>query len=330
MNEALQKIDTDLIELEERLLVELSRLRKLGSKDTYSEIEPALKSELKVIYSALVEALAATADTKELTLKSDEQLWIEDRMRVVRNLLVSKLPTAFLSLSHAEHRHHKREPGESEKHTASRELAILSEQVSQHVREGRSIEDIAKERAQFDSKELSSGHAQDTKRDIAQSPDEIRKKLAGKSGGQGPSSFAAKDLASNNLTTPELAAAGKSADIAQTPEAIKAKLAGKASSQGPSTFAAKDLSSNNPTPPQSGSASFNPTKKSDADIAQTPEAIRQKLAERQQEGSVGKASFGAKDIQSVEDKIALTEEKRKKPEKPTGKAVFNSRDLSDS
>ncbi len=277
MNEALKNIDSDLIDLEVRLLVEISRLRKLNSDETYSELEPSLKSELKVIYSALVDALAATANAGELSLKSDEQMWIEDRMRVVRNLLVSKLPTAFLTLSHNEHLQHKLEPGESEKHAASRELRILSVQVNQHVREGRSIEEIQKERAQFDSKELTSAYIQPTiKRDIAQTPDEIRKKLAGKSGSMGPSSFVARDIASNTPPPPQFAAASGSKEIAQTPEAIKAKLSGR------------------------------------------------------QAGGAGKASFGSKDVQSVADRMALTESKRKKPEQPekrTGKATFSAKDL---
>lgn len=198
MSELLGKIDKDLIDLEERLLLELGRLRKLDLSQTYTEIDPNLKSELKHIYSALVDALESTVSTKNLSLKSNEQIWIEDRMRAVRNLLVNKLPSAFLKLSHNEHMRYRPEPHESARHAASREIAILSEQVLLHVRDGQSIAEIIKDRAEFASYDLSRGHAQELAppdRKIAQTPDEIRRKLAERQAQpSGKATFEARDL----------------------------------------------------------------------------------------------------------------------------------------
>ena len=63
-------------------------------------------------------------------------------------------------------------------------------------------------------------------------------------------------------------------------------------------------------------------------IAQSPDAIRKKLEQREAAtgGSSGKAVFGAKDIENVEEKRKA---KLKSAEaKKTGKATFESKDLS--
>ena len=74
---------------------------------------------------------------------------------------------------------------------------------------------------------------------------------------------------------------------------------------------------------------------SHGEIARTPEAIRQKLAERPQTSS-GKASFISKDIEPevphepFQKPKEPQEPKEPKPPapRPTGKAVFESRELS--
>ena len=323
MDDFLKGIDQNLINLEETLLMELRRLRKQPTEEVYTPIEPTLKKELKINFNATVQTLEGSGDWGNLSLKSFEQEWIEDRLKVVRNLLVRKLPTAFLALSHEEHKQTRKSDFATDDHQASQELAILDEQVGLHHVEGQTIDQIIKDRAQFDSRELTHGHATaKVKREIAQSPEEIRRKLEGKSGSSGASSFSARDIDSLNDTMSGI----PRKNIARSPEEIRRKLQekGAAASRGASSFAAKDLTSSNPRPEPIAS-------KPAADIAQNPEEIKRKLAERKASG--GKAVFGSKDIQSaapppVVNKKSDSEKKNPDP-KPGGKAIFESRDLSD-
>ncbi len=224
---------------------------------------------------------------------------------------------------------------ETEEHTyqdkgvysASRELAILAEQVLLHHVEGQSIEEVVKERAEFLSRDLSNAPIEaKKKRDIAQTPEEIRRKLNQRdgAGAAGASKFAARDLSTSQP---------KSKEVAQSPDEIRRKLAERGAKQesGASRFEAKDLSNTTQT---FVAATPPPPKKAEKEIAQTPEEIRRKLAERQG-ASGGKAVFGAKDVESVADKFPAKEEtKEKETQKPAasksaGKAIFEAKDLSD-
>ena len=100
------------------------------------------------------------------------------------------------------------------------------------------FEDVIKARSEFKSRELTKGHAEAKKsRDIAQSPEAIRKKLEGKTSTAGQSTFLAKDLSLQATTDLE------KNKIAQSPEAIRKKLElRKAKSSGKAQFGTKDLS----------------------------------------------------------------------------------------
>lgn len=342
MEEHLKLIDENLIDLENLLLAELQRLRMFDSESEYSDIESDIKSEMKDVYRNLVAQIEGDRqDWSNLSLKSFEQEWVEGRMRIVRNLLVRKLPTVFLTISQNQYRAEADKEFETDDHYAAPWLAILDDVVAMHVVDGRTIEDIVKERAQFSSRDLAHEQEKVGSR-LAQSPDEIRRKLQGKTTGAGASQFQARDL--SNTVSPAAQAtpvkpAAKPKEIAQSPEAIRRKLAERqanASSGGKASFGAKDLSSPGtpPTPPPP------PRKKVEdkpKEIAQSPEEIRRKLAERQANSSAaGKASFGAKDIESVNDRFAQpafrqaeAPKKEEPEEKPAGPARFEARDLSD-
>jgi hypothetical protein len=301
MSDNLKNIDLDLIALEDRLLAEHRRLRKLDSAEVYSQIDPALHEELKLIYSALLEALQAIGDWANLSLKSEEQEWIEDRMRTVRNLLVRKLPTAFLAASHQEHKATGSSKFGTDAHYASEVLDILDKQVARHQVDGRTIEEVMQERAEFNSKELSKGHAQDSRSKIAQPPEEIRNKPKGSTGAGGPSTFVSRDLGgstSGTVVPQKPAPAAEKSTIAQSPDEIRQKLAQRqTSSTGKATFGSKDVV---------GMADKMPTP--------TPS---------------GKAVFGSKDIESISDKFPAENKKKEEPPKPkAGPAVFESKDLS--
>ena len=307
-------------------------MRKLESNETYCLIDADLKAELRLTFEALASALEHSGDSTNLSLRTHDHEILQARMTVADNLTARKIPSAFIDLSHREVKAARqklefkvqnfraksktsigksgdtslspqelaRNPDlitkEEEKsfeddintldkgiYSASRELAVLNQQVALHHDEHQSIEDIIKGRAEFAARELSKGHALDEQgQKIARSPDEIRRKLASRS----------------------------------------------STVSGASTFAAKDLDG----PP----VAEEPTKTSSRrrSIAQSPEEIRKKIQEGQT-STAGKAVFGAKDIEPLPEVGSKKEEEKKTTSvkttsvKTAGKAVFESKDLSD-
>ena len=196
-------------------------------------------------------------------------------------------------------------------YSASRELAVLNQQVSLHHDEGHSIDKVAQERADFNSRDLSAGHVSDkrTKGDLAQSPDEIKRKLENQSAsGSGPSRFVAKDLAGGS--TPAPAKPRRRKDIAQSPEQIKKKLEEQGTeSSGKAVFGSRDVEH----------------------VAAKP-APQQKNPEPPPPPPAGKAVFGSKDIESLDETLnrkAQQQQRKQSTERPAGKAIFESKDLSE-
>lgn len=204
--------------------------------------------------------------------------------------------------------------------SASRELAILCEQVRLHVDEGQSIEKVAQERAKFRSKDLSSDPPEF--KDIAQSPEAIRKKLQNR--GAAPSgkssTFVAKDI--QPVADPE--PPRKREKKAQSPEEIRRKLEARKSEDsagaGKAVFGAKDLS--NAPPP----VMPDPVKREPA----------RKEPEPAPEPTTGKAVFGSKDIEPEFERFdqararrEAREAEKKEAARKSGKATFKSKDLDD-
>lgn len=219
-------------------------------------------------------------------------------------------------------------------YSASRELAALANVFSLPQQQRDDMQDaherkmraVISGKAHFDSKDLSAKPEQalDAPDSIAQTPDEIRRKLAERSGNRGgASSFAAKDLSS--APPPGTRESGS---IAQTPEEIRRKLAERGDSdKGKASFSSRDIAHeeavNTPNRP--------PREKSAAELAAERKAALE--AEKAKAPTTGKASFVSKDIEPVVPQEAPrrrpTKPEIEEPAKPTtGKAVFESRDLS--
>ena len=192
--------------------------------------------------------------------------------------------------------------------TASRELAILSELMMLHHEEGRSVEQIVKDRADFRARELSSTPIAEKAR-FAKTPEEIRKKLEGKSGNSGASIFSARDIEPQyQTTTPQ--PSDKQNPIAQTPEEIRKKLQDRQASAGSgrASFASKDI-----TP-----------------LPDTPSFSLQETAEKSSsEKPAGKAVFGSKDITPESEKFPSRKKEKQDETRTDSRATFVARDLSD-
>ena len=81
-------------------------------------------------------------------------------------------------------------------HFAVRVLLLLDQQLRRHHDDGQPIDQVMNRRASFDAKDLTRTAAPPiSKRKVAQSPEEIRRKLAAKgASAQGKASFGSKDI----------------------------------------------------------------------------------------------------------------------------------------
>lgn len=310
MADSIDNIDTGQTELEDKLLMELQRLRKLNLDTPYAPLDPNIQSELHWALDAVRSTMESAGDFTNLSLETERHDQVRDRMRVLNSLLTRKIPTVFIESCFQEARALKIKPDDP--NFAARILLLLNQQVCRHHDDGHSIEQVMKSRASFEAKDLSQASASSSSaRKIAQSPEEIRRKLAERgSVSQGASQFMARDLSSTSEPGPAAPAKPK---IAQTPEDIRRKLAERgAAAQGKAIFGAKDIEPVQPKAP----ATSTPEKKTEPVMK-------------------GPAVFGSKDIEPLSD-IAQRQRQRQeeakkkaKAEKPAGKAVFLSRDLDE-
>lgn len=401
MPDLMETIDQSLQEVEEQLLQEFDRIRNTLSDARFEAIDTGIKTALASVVLDLQARLDRTGDSSNLQLMTEQHEVLLARMAVLRQLLDSKVPTAFLHEAHQEVISNRRrleakvakqrdsqqstheEPaadetgkgglmsklkgmfsaGESETkssnnkikvtaeeqkalepvsiyldngiYSASRELAALAnvfnlpESQKQLLQESheKKMRAVISGKAQFESKDLSAQAEEPTDgKAIAQTPEQIRKKLAERDNSSaGASSFESRDLSSEAPPT-------RDKEIAQTPDQIRRKLAERSSSQtSKASFSSRDISHEEAvaTAPTQTQKTLTAT-----EIAAERKAALE--AEKASQPTTGKASFISKDIDPV-----VPQEVPRKPLKkieqassstpspaPSGKAVFESKDLS--
>jgi hypothetical protein len=189
---------------------------------------------------------------------------------------------------------------------------------------------VIKGKAIFESRDLSK-----TETEVVSETDEEEKSPGKKV--TGTSVFESKAL-SSKMPEPT----SKDTELAKTPEAIRKKLENTTRQKsGASTFGARELSAGPPPeikPQLKKEKKAKPVKsEKNKSVAQTPEEIRKKLESRQSSSQPGeKASFGAREIKhAAPQEFRAKPEKKKTPEpekpieRPTGKAVFEVKDLTE-
>lgn len=219
---------------------------------------------------------------------------------------------------------------------------ILAMVTSMMIARADEVPPRPKGRAYFESRDTA--QRPETARDIAQSPEEIRKKLearkqaTGATAPAGSSTFEAREL--SNTLDPR---AGVKANIALTPDEIRRKLESRSRGE-TSSFKARDLSAGitlageqkvseqkAEATPAEPAPKPKPLPRATGPVAQTPEEIRKKLAQRDPT-SAGKATFASKDIDNPNEKYSSPPPPRPDPVDPepepprTGRAVFEARD----
>jgi hypothetical protein len=365
MTELLDIIDNSLQEVEEQLLQEFSRIRNSLSEARFEPIDAGIKNALGEVLLGLRSKLEHSGDKNNLQLQTEQHEVLFTRMSVIKQLLEAKIPTAYLQEIHQDvatsRKQLERKVIASRSHEESKRSdepikqsgffksikSIFSADKSVQENQRNRIKITDREQQEFEDVEvyLDNGIYSASRElamlsslvfetaEVAEEP-VTKKKPAAPAGPQGKAQFNSRDLSKRKAEAlPDPVSTGQ---VAQTPEDIRRKLESRnASSSGASIFEARDIAHAMPTPePKRQSLKTPKTDTGRGDIARTPEAIRQKLAERQQFSS-GKASFASKDIES-EVPQAFNKKPLKpklpepKPQEPTskGKAVFESRDLS--
>ena len=385
MTKLLDTVDASLQEVEEQLLAEFSRIRNTISEARFEPIDVGIQTSLSSVVQELWHMLEHSGDKNDLQLQSEQQEALFARASVIKQLLKTKIPTAYLHEVHkdvkssrkileskvVEKRQIQKEqtPKEDPKdspakksgffgsikgmfsrnqseqeslrnrikvtdqeakefepvemyldsgiYSASRELAMLSSRIFDRSHAEKQAEPAKKKvalpsgKASFESRDLSQRAPPPVQEDnkIAQTPEEIRRKLENKqSKPNSASTFESRELTQTISPTDGVDAVKDNAGFKNR---VKEKLAENAT-------------------PSEGKAIFGEVGKSE--IAQSPEAIRKKLAARQQPTVTGKATFGSKDIDHAMpavDKTRPPVEASPEPAPPSkGKAIFESKDLS--
>lgn len=297
MTELLDTIDEGLQEVEEQLLQEFDRIRNTLSDSQLESIDPGVKNALGGVVDEMRQRLDQSGDRQNLQLMTEQHEILHSRIVVLRQLLNAKVPTAFLHEAHSEVKSSRKE---------------LESRVIQRRHETEEDDGPVEKGGLFGKiKGLFSGGAPKTEKETARNRIDVTEEEAKRL--EPVTIYLDNGIYSASRELSALANIFKlpAQQQNQIKEEHTQRITGKAE------FGSRDLS-NQPAPSKN--------------IAQTPDAIRAKLADRQGGGSATKASFGSKDIEHVKAKERPQQEKPKhQPPTPgptTGKALFASRDIA--
>jgi len=347
MSDLLDRLESALQEVEDQLLAEFERIRNSLSGEPYSSIDSDLKNAVNETVMGLWHELEHIGDSNQLTLRTERQEKISFRMIVVKKLLDAKIPTAYLAEAQEEIEESRREAESKstpDKYVAQAEVTIKEhtgflETIMQFFRGKPVPHDVTRSGSDITAEEesgkveiyLDTVYAAQHLAVIAarfQTRGDDKDMMNAVAGGKAV--FQSRDLSDS---MPKVSKRKSSDAKDESEEEIRRKPESTVRhTGGASTFESRELSTTIPPMP---SKPVKPVAEKDEerDIAQTPDEIRKKLEARPGDsGSFGKASFGSKDIEPQEVPVpreAEEEPVREEPvERPTGKAVFGSKDLS--
>ncbi|HIG40580.1 MAG: hypothetical protein ABGY96_27465 [bacterium] len=340
LTKLLETIDSALEEVEQQLLQEFDRIRNTLSDSRFEPIDRGIKVALWDVVEELRHMLENSGDKVNLELQTRQHETVFARLIVLRQLLNSRIPTAFLHEAHQEL--------ETARKKVERELAVQRGETS--VTE---VADEAQNRIEkpgffnFFKKLFSTRHpekAGSNKSLVEQKRFELME-IYLDNGIYSPSRDLAiisirmieaeesgeldELLASEDKEAKMRLASGKaqfrSRELSgEALEAIEKKEREMARSYGKARFESRELSRKRLE--ELDKKQQNPATR--GDIAQSPEEIRKKLATRDRTAT-GKASFSSKDIKHEMPAVPLRQDEiPTKQESPSSKAVFKSKDVS--
>jgi hypothetical protein len=310
MTELLDTIDSFLQEVEEQLLQEFERIRNTLSDSRYEPIDLGVRNALAEVTRDLYDRLDHSGDSQNMSLMTERHEVLLSRIVVIRRLLDAKVPTAFL-------------------HEAHTEVVTNRKQLEAKVNAKRQSAETPKTEL-AEEKRGFMGKLKGFFSDTGKTENEVSRNRIKITEQEIQELEPVSIYLDNGIysASRELAAL---ANVFSLPKDVQEKIQAehKRKVEGKALFESRDLSA------QKADA------KPDRNLAQTPEDIRRKLAERQG-SSVGKASFGSKDIEHVSAKEAApkkpnsidaaaarrAEIEAEKAKQPTsGKASFISKDI---
>lgn len=310
MTDLLKTIDGSLQEVEEQLLQEFERIRNTLSDSRFEPIDAGIRNALADVTDDLYNRLDNSGDRQNLSLMTEQHEVLLSRIVVLRRLLDAKVPTAFLHEAHSEV-------------TSNRKLLEAKVKAKRQKEEAAELATTESKRGLIGKLKGLFGGEDETENEMPRSRIRVTE--------QEISELEPVSIYLDNgiySASRELAAL---ANVFSLPKATRDKIQVDHAKrvEGKALFESRDLSQ------QVESA------RPDRGIAQTPEDIRRKLAERQGTAT-GKASFGSKDIEHASAKEApprkispidaasarraeIEAEKSRQP--TTGKASFLSKDI---
>lgn len=282
MTDILDKIDASLEEVEEQLLAEFNRIRNADSAD-HSDIDAGIRNALQEVVEQLHDELEHSGDTAHLSLLTERHEVLYARIAVLRQLLVSRVPVAYLREAH--------------EGVKLRRRALEQKVIEQRRREDPSVTRQGEENKRglvgalkgiFDRKPSDHQLA----RNAIKVTDE-EEKAHGKT-----QVYLDNGIYSASRELAMLASLIRGGTLDHPPDADMSRSRGKA------VFEARELSQTVPPVTRRQPPEAIPEKEdkeaaeiSKRDIAQTPEEIRRKLEARRGQTAPGKAIFTAKDIE---------------------------------
>ena len=347
MTELLDIVDSSLQEVEEQLLQEFDRIRNSLSDSRYEPIDSGVKNALTEVINDLTARLDHSGDRQNLSLMTERHEILLARIVVVRQLLNSKVPTAFLHEAHSEVVSNrktleskvqaKRQSEEPEQQAEHQKLGFMSKLKGFFGSENKTEKEVSRNRIRVTEQEIETlepvsiyldNGIYSASRELAalanvfslpkDTQEEIQQAHAKRV--EGKALFESRDLSSQQTPPVKIGA-----EIAQSPDEIRRKLAERQGvASGKASFGSKDIAhvQAKQTPPKPPSQ---------MDIASARRADVE--AEKANRPTTGKATFVSKDIEPAQPqefrKRPSRDADKKEPEKPrSGKAVFESRDLS--
>jgi len=340
----LAEVDEKLTEVEELLLADIRRVRKMELEETYVTLDGSSHKALKGNTARLKHALEHSGDSHNLSLQTDEHEVLAARIKILTILLIRDLPTGYVHEAHelaVEDRKRfetnvaakRKQPAKPTAQTTTAKPGFMGslkgllknkETPIEQSRNRLNVSEVETEELDQEAGYLDKGIFS-ASRELAILADLVetnRHRPPPPPLPRDRASFSARDLSKAPSKTEN--------KLAQTPEDIRRKLQERSATTqaGPSQFQAKDLSTTqvNPSGPVSKSKS--------EEIARSPEEIRKKLAERG-DSAAGKASFASKDIHSEQPPTptptapkfedAETDTTNQRP--AAGRASFTSKDI---
>jgi hypothetical protein len=321
MTKLIDTVAASLLEIEEQMLDEFNRIRNTVSNNRFGVMDTGIKNALLEVLNIVHNSLEHSGDAANLQLLTTQQENLFSRMVVIRQLLNARVPTAFLHDAH-DNIEKSRQQAEQRKSASKQRVPAditITDIASDKASEKASSKDktLVNDRNKGGLLELVKGMFKRNPTD----PDFKRKRLYITE--QEAKILVEQEIYLNNgvySAAQELALlAGMIAE--ETDQLDSTLKATDATSQptGRATFKSRDISH---TITPVGAAKPIVPKPSPVEHARSPEAIRQKLAARQSNQTTGKARFGSRDIESLNERTRL-----KIPDAPMSrKASFISRD----